>query len=313
MIRTPSERQMRKTEMREVDCLIIGGGPAGLTAATYLARYKRNVVVFDSGESRASLIPESHNYPGFTNGISGNDLLSRLREQATSYGVTITPSRITDLIRRGSAFSAYYDGGEVSARFVLVATGIVDVAPEMDRLDVAVAKGYVRYCPVCDGFEVMDQKIAILGDGEDALGKAKFLRTYSGDVTLLWRNERPDLSEASKYGLIVEGPVNQMVLKSSGIAFTAGDRSLHFDVVYPALGCDVRSDLAAKLGAATTDVGTLVVDSHQRTTVAGLYAAGDVVSDLHQISVATGHAAVAATHIHKCLRDNLLVSTAAEH
>src|SRR4051812_36766618 len=157
-------RQRRKTEMRKVDCLIIGGGPAGLTAGTYLGRYRRNVVIFDSGESRASLIPESHNYPGFSDGISGNALLSRLREQATSYGVTITTSRITDLIRTGPAFVAQYDGGELSARFVLLATGIVDVSPEMNGLNIAVTKGFIRYCPVCDGFEVMNKKIAILGD-----------------------------------------------------------------------------------------------------------------------------------------------------
>jgi thioredoxin reductase (NADPH) len=289
-----------------VDCLIIGGGPAGLTAAVYLARYRRNVVVFDSGESRASLIPESHNYPGFTNGVSGNALLSRLREQATSYGVTFTVSRVTSLVRKAAAFVACYDGGAVSARSVLLATGIVDVPPEMDQLDIAIAKGFVRYCPVCDGFEAMNQKIAVLGDGEDALSKAKFLRTYSRNVTLLWRNECPSLEEARKDGLAVEGPVRQMKMRDGGIAATIGGRTLHFDAVYPALGCNVRSDLASPLGAETTDIGSLMVDAHQRTTVAGLYAAGDVVSDLHQISVATGHGAVAATHIHKCLPDNSL-------
>ena len=80
-----------------------------------------------------------------------------------------------------------------------------------------------------------------------------------------------------------------------------GGQTLSFDVVYPALGCEVRSELASGLGAKTNNVGCLEVDSHQRTTVAGIYAAGDVVSDLHQIAVATGHAAIAATHIHKSL------------
>jgi thioredoxin reductase (NADPH) len=295
---------------RDLDCLIVGGGPAGLTAAIYLARYRRNVVVFDSAESRAALIPESHNYPGFAQGISGNALLSRLRDQVTFYGVPIAKSLVTDLTRKDDAFVAHHDGSDVFGRSVLLATGIVDTAPEMDQLDIAVAKGFVRYCPVCDGFEAMNKKIAVLGDGEDALRKAKFLRTYSREVTQLWRNERPAQAKAAECGLAVEGPVDGIYLERTGIGATIGDRLLHFDVVYPALGCEARSDLASRLGAAATEVGTLIVDAHQRTTVAGLYAAGDVVSDLHQISVATGHAAVAATHIHKSLSDNLVAATA---
>jgi thioredoxin reductase (NADPH) len=295
---------------RDLDCLIVGGGPAGLTAAMYLARYRRNVVVFDSAESRAALIPESHNYPGFAQGVSGNALLSRLRDQVTFYGVPIARSLVTDLTRKDDAFLVHHDGGDVRGRSVLLATGIVDTAPEMDQLDMAVAKGFVRYCPVCDGFEAMNKKIAVLGDGEDALRKAKFLRTYSGQVTQLWRNERPAQAKAAEYGLAIEGRVDGIYLERTGIGATIGDRVLHFDVVYPALGCEVRSDLASRLGAAATEVGTLIVDAHQRTTVPGLHAAGDVVSDLHQISVATGHAAVAATHIHKSLSDNLVTPAA---
>ena len=88
------------------------------------------------------------------------------------------------------------------------------------------------------------------------------------------------------------------------MAVLQGGQTLSFDVVYPALGCGVRSELAVALGAKTNDVGCLEVDAHQQTTVDGVYAAGDVVSDLHQIAVATGHAAIAATHIHKSLPEN---------
>ena len=149
------------------------------------ARYRRRIVLFEGGESRASLIPESHNYPGFPGGISGPGLLGALRKQATTYGVRQISARITELKREGGGFTAASGGQEIKARFVLLATGIVDERPDMPGLDEAVAKGSIRYCPVCDGYEALDQRIGVLGHGDDASSKAKFLRTYSNDVTLL--------------------------------------------------------------------------------------------------------------------------------
>jgi thioredoxin reductase (NADPH) len=182
------------------------------------------------------------------------------------------------------------------------------VNPKVQDLDQAISEGSVRYCPVCDGFEAIDRRIAVLGSGDDASAKARFLRTYSKDVTLLSQSTGP-LKEAEKQSALqndyaIEGPVDELRRGQHGIRARLGSRHLDFDIVYPALGCDVRSDLASALGAATTDIGCLKVDGHQRTSIEGLYAAGDVVSDLHQIAVATGHAAVAATHIHHCLPRN---------
>ena len=238
-----------------------------------------------------------------TGGISGDELLVRLRQQANSYGITIARSRVRKLTRDSAAFIASHDEGEVSARSVLLASGIVDVHPEMHDLDKAIRDGCVRYCPVCDGFEAIDRKIAVLGDSEDAASKARFLRTYSRDVTLLWQHKNPCEDRAVQHDVAFDGPVDALKLDERGIRASVGDRVLYFDMIYPALGCEVRSDLASALGAAMTEIGCLKVDEHQCTTVEGLYAAGDVVSDLHQISVATGHAAIAATHIHKCLSD----------
>jgi thioredoxin reductase (NADPH) len=214
------------------------------------------------------------------------------------------------LKREGGGFAAKFGEHEVKSRFVLLATGIVDESPDLPGLKEAIAKGSIRYCPVCDGYEATDQRIGVLGRGNDASSKAKFLRTYSTDVTLLSLDERADKNELTakslrEAGIKVAGPVS--VIEHSGDEIRAvlqGGQTLSFDVVYPALGCGVRSELASALGAKTNDVGCLEVDAHQRTTVDGVYAAGDVVSDLHQIAVATGHAAIAATHIHKSLPEN---------
>lgn len=292
-------------KLQDLDCLIIGGGPAGLTAAIYLARYRRRVVVFDDQDSRAVWIPKSRNYPGFPTGISGQDLLSLLAEQASRYNIKISIARIDSLKATIDGFCATHVGGWVRARKVLLATGIVDKAPTMTDLDGAVSDGSIRYCPVCDGYEATDRRIAVLGSDSDALAKARFLRSYSKDVTLLLQSAILDAGESESLARL-DIPVIQNVggLSRFGKRIRidiAGDQCTEFDIVYPALGCDVRSELAAALGALTTKAGTLKVDEHQQTTVSGLYASGDVVSDLHQITVATAHAAIAATHIHNSL------------
>ena len=286
-----------------LDCLIIGGGPAGLTAATYLARYRRSVAVYDMGHSRAALIPKSHNYPGFPHGISGPELLRLLARQADFYHVPVVRNRITGLAPgAGGGFYAAFDGGEVSARTVLMATGIIDAQPKIEDLDKAVEDGLVRYCPVCDAFEATDLSIAVIG-GEGAISKAKFLRDYSKDVTLLWQGSSPapESEQLEKAGIALMTRITGLEIRDKKVCVLASGSTKTFDVLYPALGCEVRSDLAVRLGAETGAAGCLKVDEHQCTTVNGIYAAGDVVSDLHQIAVGNGHAAIAATHIHKTL------------
>ena len=162
----------------------------------------------------------------------------------------------------------------------------------------------VRYCPICDGYEAIDKRIGVMGPLEAAKIKAKFLLTYSPDVTVV----ATDAATANDCDpdIATIGPPARIEARSSGVTVTTSDGAEHdFDLLYPAMGCTVRSELARSLGAdCGDDVGTLATDLHQQTTVRSLYAAGDVVTDLHQLSVAIGHAAVAATHIHRELPPN---------
>jgi thioredoxin reductase (NADPH) len=142
----------------------------------------------------------------------------------------------------------------------------------------------------------------VFGKGEVALNKAKFLRTYSRDVWLILPDdERQDEAALREAGIALVRPPVTLKVREGKVCVSSVGGLETFDVLYPSLGCKARSDLARALGAESNDVGCLKVDEHQQTTVGGLYAAGDVVSDLHQIAVGTGHAAIAATHIHKIL------------
>jgi thioredoxin reductase (NADPH) len=289
-----------------LDCLIVGGGPAGLTAAIYLARYRRMTRVMDGGESRAALIPESHNYPGFR-GIAGPDLLCRLRDQAGLYGAVLERGRVSALNRGDDGiFIAKAGDSEIQARFVLLATGLVDEAPRIEGLTDGVYSGAIRFCPVCDGFEALDRRIGVIGNMEAAGKKALFLRTYSREVFLFRIDNEQHLAlELSAAGIIVVGrPIRVVRADDKVTVIVADGEGRDVDVLYPALGCKVRSGLATQLGALCTHQGNLRVDDYQQTTVPGLYAAGDVVTDLHQLTVATGHAAIAATAIHNKLPRN---------
>ena len=292
-----------------LDCAIVGGGPAGLTAAIYLARYRRRITVFDKGESRLALIPRSHNCPGYPDGIPGKDLLARLREQADQYDITICNEEVTAIDRAaGDTFELITAKRRVTCRTVLLATGIADVQPTMPNLLTAIRNGHVRLCPVCDGYEVIDKEVAVLGPPEKAIEKALFLRPYTDKLSVLLTDGKeasPDQRAAlADAGISLhEQPISDLFVEGDEITAVLPDRTrLSIEVLYPALGSVVRSNLAAALGARCISGGYLEVDTHQRTSVPRLYAAGDVVNELNQICVATGHAAIAATDIYNTLR-----------
>ena len=292
-----------------IDCLVVGGGPAGLTTAMYLARYRRNILLIDSGQSRAELIPQSHNYPGFS-GIAGPELLLRLREQAQAHGARFESGEVHSIERLGDeGLLAKFNGRDVQARYLVMATGLIDACPPVQGLTDLVARGAIRFCPICDGYEAMDKRIGVLGTLQAAGKKALFLRTYSPHVTLFLTDDA-DFECVLRRQLTVAGiklarnPLRMEQRNDRIVVRCEGGESHLLDIVYPVLGCDVRSQLATNLGAKCTESGTLEVNAHQQTTVECIYAVGDVVTDLHQLTVATGHAAVAATDIHNRLPAN---------
>jgi thioredoxin reductase (NADPH) len=293
-----------------LDCLVIGGGPAGLLAAVYLGRYLRTVQVIDAGESRAAKIPESHNYPGFF-GIGGLEILRRLRAQAGEFGAQLVSGRVKSLRKEGETFIASCPGGDVDARFVLLATGLVDHCPSVDGQPAECPSDVIRFCPICDGYEAIDRRIGVLGDIRAGGKKALFLRTYTRHVSLFLADETTADEEARKKldneNVRILHNAKQIKIENNNtvvLVTTESGERYELDALYPALGCTVRSEFATILGASCNENGNLVVDDRQRTTVAALYAAGDVVTDLHQLSVAFGHAAVAATDIHNQLPRN---------
>jgi thioredoxin reductase (NADPH) len=298
-----------------LDCLVIGGGPAGLTAAIYLARFHLNILVVDAGKSRASWIPCTRNHAGFPEGISGKELLERMREQACKYGAKVQTEFVTKLERdkESGLFTATWGSGSAVARSVLIATGVTNRRPPMDEElhDEALSRGLVRYCPICDGYEVTDKRVGVIGSGSHGVAEAVFIRSYTADVTLIAPDKalrlKPEDSQKLKDAGIecVDGPAQAVAIDRNCIVVDTAEGHYAFDSIYPALGSDTHTQLAEMLGADLSSDDCIKVDSHQRTSVPGLYAAGDVVIGLDQISHAMGEGGVAATTIRNdlCARE----------
>lgn len=294
-----------------LDCVVVGAGPAGLTAAIYLCRFHREIVIVDAGDSRAKRIPQSNNYPGFPDGINGEALLARLRTQLGHMRGDVHGGTVTALARAGDAFVAQLGGASLRTRTILLATGVQDREPALPGIAELRRKGLLRQCPICDAFEFTGRRIGVIGDDAHCMQEALFLRHYSPHVTILCIGGETRLDEEQRSELAAQG-ISCVIAQASdvgeaeggGVIVRMSDGAEHrFDVLYAALGCKPRSELAATLGVALDRRGNVIVDAHCRTSVPGVYAAGDVVSALDQLAVAAGHAAIASTAIHNLLRE----------
>jgi len=293
-----------------LDCLIIGAGPAGLTAAIYLNRFRRRCVVVDAGRSRVALIPTSHNYPGFPDGIHGEELLARLYRQASNYDGKFIQDTVVAIEHEEGQFAATLESGQrIRSRTVLIATGAADVTPPFPSVNSAVKKGLLRYCPICDGYESIGKRVAVLGGGAHGASEALFISDYAAHLTLFCKRALDDgLKETAELrNRRVEVVITEIdsirESEKPGIQiFLRTGEVRQFDVLYSALGLRTNSDLAKQLGAHCDETGQVCIDEHMQTSVTGLFASGDVAVGLNQISVAAGQSAIASTAIHNYLK-----------
>lgn len=295
------------------DCIVISAGPAGLTAALYLGRYRRNPLVIHDGSARAARIPLTHNVPSFPDGIKGTHLLDRMTDHASAYGARFHKGSVTGLSRAERGFEVLLeDGQRFEARTVILATGIllnqIDLPPELHEQ--AIEDDVLRYCAVCDAYEHIGRTIGVVGCEESGASQALFLSRYSDRITLY-----PDYPAAmaaadrlklQAHGIAIsEVPMARVKPRRAGMEVWCEGAAAPavFDVVYPCFGTRPRTTLAQQLGLTLDEGGCLDSGAPFSTAVPGFFAAGDIVRGLDQISVAMGHGAIAATKLHGFLRE----------
>jgi len=300
-ISTTSERDV-------LDCVIVGAGPAGLTAGLYLRRFHRNIRIIDAGTSRAAYIRRSNNIAGFPEGVGGAQLLQRMNQHLRQVDGQVIHDTVSRVSKGAEGlFVVSLSTEHLWARSVILCTGVVDRRPVLPGLGEVAAADLLRACPVCDGYEFTGKSIGVIGNSSHGAKEALFLQRFSRSVWFIEIAGRPsELDFEATHAFCVNrlaGSAQHVALTQDRKVFvTMDDGSGHrFDVLYAALGVDPCTQLAASLDVRLDARGGLVTDSHGRTSVENLYAAGDVVSALDQISVAVGQAAIAATAVHNSL------------
>lgn len=299
----------------DFDVAIIGAGPGGLTSALYLERFLRSTALISAGPPRASWIPRTHNLLGYRGGISGVELLGRLHRQLDE----CKAARIERIVgeaqafKQGQGFRVKGDGFDLTASKLILATGMKDVEPRIDNLAQLRRRGLLRYCPVCDAFEYRGKKLVVFAQDKHGMKTARFLSRFTKRLVVLWMSpeKAPKKWLAGTDVTVVRGElaaVNDARLPSMGLTVvytdeTGRERAIKADAAYVALGSVVNDSAYRSFKTLQRNPdGYLQVGSHQELQVPGLYAVGDCVEGLAQIAVASGQAAVAATHAHNQLR-----------
>lgn len=297
------------------DCIVVGAGPAGLSASLFLARYRRRTLTFHHNSPRNEYAHNVHGFLGH-DGIPPAELLARGRDEVTSYGGLIIQGCVTRIERIAhEEFRVYAgDGNEGSrtfdARRVLLATGLRDLTPDCPGFRDFYGAS-VHHCPDCDGYEYTGKRIAVLGSGTKTVGFALGLLTWTNQITLITENKdglsKDDRAKLAAFDLNVrdesikalDGDLKSKQLQR--VIFSTGD-ALECDAVFFNLGTEPASDLHEMLGCKLDEnCGLVWVDDTRQTSVEGVYAAGDITPHSQLAVVAAAEGAMAAIHIHDSL------------
>jgi len=292
------------TNQKIYDSLVIGGGPAGQSAALYLARFNRSLLVFDRGTSRTLSFELNENYLGFPQGIHSRQLYELGQQQAERFGATFITQEIKNVSQSGKTFEVTTDQTQYQSRSLIFATGVTDLYPNFPDHQDYLGKS-LFWCITCDGHKTIGKKIIVVGDTDEAACTAMQFLNYTPDVTLVtnyppeqvalsrkWRDHlwagKVEIYESAIKNLSGEhGYVKQMVLASG--------QSLPVDLVFNLQGAVPNTALACQLGVAINGEGYIETTDEQRTNLPFVYAAGDVTRMFaHQIVTAAHEGSMAA-------------------
>jgi thioredoxin reductase (NADPH) len=286
------------------EVIVVGGGPAGLSAALYLARYDRQVALFDAGQGRSTWHQVNHNYLGFPGGIPAKQLRERGYAQIGEYAqVTVLRHKIETLARDGDSFVASGQAGQWAARAVILCTGVIDHYPHFEGWDAYVGRS-MFWCITCDGYACKGQKVVVAGNTDETASMAMQLTRLTDDVTLLTNSDDFEISSRFVQRLKNAGVpiVRDKIDRAEGqdglfeaLILRSGDR-LPLEQLFSHQGATPQTALAEQLDVTLAGNGYILVDSEQKTSQPGVYAAGDVTRlHSHQITTAVHEGGAAAS------------------
>jgi thioredoxin reductase len=290
------------------DVIVIGGGPAGLSGALWLARYRRKVRVFDAEDPRNAATWAVHGYPGLPD-ISPQGLRKTLKMQAVDAGAEYEPGVVVSVEGELDDFRVTMEDGRVfGTRRLLLATGLKDIVPELPGFDDFYGTS-IWHCPDCDGPSVLDRKVGVIGWGRQIAAYCMYFLTFTEKLTILTHGHPPDLEQPARDALARWSiPVREDVierLEGEGgqvqrVVFHDGS-SEEFDALFFHIASGPGSSFAADMGCGADEDGILEIDKEYQTTVPGVYAAGDIVPGSRLAIRAASEGVRAAVGIHKSL------------
>lgn len=295
--------------MATYDAIIIGGGPAGLTCAIYLARYRRPVLVLDDNHPRNYATKAIHGFLG-QHGIPPHELLARGRAEAIENGAEIAEERAVAVERVGDVFEVKTNAGRtLCARRIVLAYGVRDTLPDIPEIESYYGIS-VHHCPDCDGYECRDQRIGVIGWGKKVVGLALKLLQFSNDIVIFTHGRGHEWDESEHSKLLAE----QIDIKDERVValdgadglvkaavLSTGER-VAIERLYFNIHVERSCDLAERLGCTCDpEKPNVDVDEHRQTTVEGVWAVGDLVAGSQLAITAAADGAIAAIAINKSL------------